>query len=116
MTIYFDENKQAFAFEITNPLATIDDETWANYAGTDKWDIVDSKFTDISNTDEYKAKIQAIENSEKKTELQSQIDELDKKRIRAIAEPELKDATSGQTWLEYYTEQIKTLRLQIAAL
>jgi len=48
--------------------------------------------------------------------LQAQIDELDKKRIRAGFEPTLKDETSGQTWLEYYTLQIQDLRDQIAAL
>lgn len=55
--IYFDNNKQAYSFEIENPIATIDDATWSNYAGTDKWDIVNGVFTDISNTDAYKAKV-----------------------------------------------------------
>lgn len=50
----------------------------------------------------------------KKVELQNQIDALDKKRIRAIAEPQLKDPESGQTWLEFYTLQIIDLRQQIA--
>lgn len=44
---------------------------------------------------------------------QSQIDELDKKRIRAIAEPSIKDTTTGQTWINYYTAQIQILRQQI---
>ena len=48
--------------------------------------------------------------------LQLRIEEFDKKRIRAISEPQLKDETSGQTWLEYYTEQIRAIRLQISAL
>lgn len=43
--------------------------------------------------------------------LLKQIDELDIKRIRAIAEPAQK--TSTQSWLEYYTEQIQELRQQI---
>lgn len=47
----------------------------------------------------------------KKANLQSQIDELDKKRIRAIAEPSLKDENT--TWLEYYNTQIIELRAQI---
>lgn len=50
----------------------------------------------------------------KKFNLQSQIDELDKKRIRAIAEPSLKDEST--TWLEYYTDQILNLRSQISTL
>lgn len=51
-----------------------------------------------------------------KAGLQSQIDELDKKRIRAGFEPSIKDVASGQTYLEYYTSQIQDLRAQIAEL
>lgn len=51
--IYFNEDKEAFGFEIDNYIAVIDDETWSNYAGTDKWDIIDGVFTDITNTQEY---------------------------------------------------------------
>lgn len=116
MTIYFDENKNAYAYEINNSIATIDDDTWVNYAGKDNWDIVNGIFIDISDTDEYKAKIQARENVIKKAYLQTQIDELDKKRIRSVCEPAIKNMESGQTWLEYYTEQIQALRAQIADL
>ena len=62
----------------------------------------------------YEAEQLATENATKKLELQAQIDELDKKRIRAIAEPELKDGE--QTWLEFYTLQIQELREQIGGL
>lgn len=48
--------------------------------------------------------------------LKLKIDELDKKRIRAICEPQLKDETTGQTWLEYYTMQIQGIREEISAL
>lgn len=58
--------------------------------------------------------IEQKEKEIKKNALQKQIDEIDKKRVRAIAEPQLKDAESGQTWLEYYTQQIVSLRQQIA--
>lgn len=61
MTIYFDENKNAYGFEIPNPIATIDDVTWQQYATTDKWDIVDGVFVDITDTDEYKEKQALIE-------------------------------------------------------
>jgi len=54
--IYFDENKQAYGYEIENPIATVEDDVWAEYASTDKWDIVDGVFTDISDTEEYKEK------------------------------------------------------------
>ena len=54
--IYFNEKKEAFAFEIENYIATCDDEIWSKYAGSDNWDIVNGKFVDISNTEEYKQK------------------------------------------------------------
>lgn len=79
----------------------------------DKFAIVNGVLTDISNTERYISTQVEKENLIKKTHLQSQIDELDKKRIRAIAEPALKDAQNGQTWLEYYTMQIQTLRAQM---
>ena len=54
--IYFDNNKEAFAFEIPEYICTVEDNVWAEYAGTDKWDIIDGVFTDITNTPEYIAK------------------------------------------------------------
>lgn len=68
---------------------------------------------DITDTEEYKEKIRQEENQAKKANLQLQIDELDKKRVRAICEPEIKDEETGQTWLEYYTLQIQELREEI---
>lgn len=50
------------------------------------------------------------------TNLQTQIDALDKKRARAGFEPSVKDETTGQSWLEYYTAQIQDLRVQLSAL
>lgn len=51
-----------------------------------------------------------------KSLFQSQIEELDKKRIRAGFEPSVKDESTGQTWLEYYNQQIADLRAQITTL
>ena len=52
--------------------------------------------------------------TQQKQELQRQIDELDKKRIRAVCEPSMK--TSTQSWLEYYNEQVAELRQVMAEL
>lgn len=71
---------------------------------------------DISNTDEYKIKTLAEQNAITKANLQSQIDELDKKCIRAMREPSVKDELTGQTWLEFYNSQIQDLRAQLVAL
>lgn len=66
------------------------------------------------NSEKYKAYLQTQEKLTQKTNLQFQIDELDKKRIRAIAEPSQKD--ENITWLEYYTAQIIELRNQLVEL
>lgn len=74
--------------------------------------IMDDELVDITDTDDYKIKYKAYQNELKKNELQSQIDELDKKRVRAICEPSVKDKKTGQTWLEYYNQEITKLRTQ----
>ena len=71
---------------------------------------------DISETKAYKDKIDAIDKELKVAQLTLEVEQIDKKRIRAIAEPQLRDATTGETWLEYYTQQIVELRNQITAL
>lgn len=71
---------------------------------------------DITDTDQYKAKIAAQEKATKLADLQAKLDELDKKRVRAMAEPQIKDESTGQTWLEYYNLQISNLRIQIVNL
>lgn len=98
-------------------LIEIDDEqAFAIDFNPDGFRYINGEIVDVSETDDYKAKVQAAENIIRKKQLQSEIDVLDIKRIRAIAEPQLKDADSGQTWLEYYTQQIVVLRAQIAGL
>ena len=72
-----------------------------------------NRIVDIKQTDEYKAKIFTAEKTEKINDLQFQISELDRKRIRAMCEPSIKDEATGQTWLEYYNSQVQELRTQI---
>lgn len=62
--IYFNIDKQAFGYEIPNYICSITDDLWCPYAGTDKWDIIDGVFTDITDTPEYKEK-KAIEEAER---------------------------------------------------
>lgn len=68
-------------------------------------------FANYVQTDEYKQMIEIRLRKEKRQELIAQIDELDKKRIRAICEPEQK--TENVSWLEFYTAQIVELRKQL---
>ena len=46
-------------------------------------------------------------------DLQSQIDAIDLKSIRALREGGIKDESTNLTWLEYYTQQIQELREKI---
>ncbi len=75
-----------------------------------------NRIIDITGTDDYKSKISAAEKTEKTNNLELQISELDRKRIRAICEPSVKDETTGQTWLEYYNLQVQALRIELLAL
>lgn len=59
-----------------------------------------------------KARQLTIQNAVRAEEIQQELDILDRKRIRAIAEPSLKD--ENITWLEYYNNQISELRNELA--
>lgn len=55
MIIYFNEKKEAHAYEISDYIATIDMETWEKYSDTQAgvdWDIIDGKFTPLKNIQE----------------------------------------------------------------
>lgn len=60
------------------------------------------------SAEEAKVKQLNIQNEIRKEEIKTEMEELDKKRIRALAEPSLKDEET--TWLEYYNTQITALR------
>ena len=53
-----------------------------------------------------------IENEIRANDIRAELYELDQKRIRAIAEPSLKDENT--TWLEFYNSQIGELRKELA--
>jgi len=48
--------------------------------------------------------------------LMLKLDELDKKRIRAICENSIKDEQGGQSWLDYYNEEVRITRNKITEL
>ena len=57
MTIYFDENKQAYNIRPEICICEIEDAKWAFYSQyPDTWDIIDGVFTDLRDTEEYKEK------------------------------------------------------------
>lgn len=116
MTIYFDENKEAYAQLETlerwgrSLLFQCSDEEYREYLeGKRIWQ--NEKLVINPNY--------AAEQAEKKRaarieEIKEALNELDKKRIRAMCEPSSK--TTGQSWLEYYNEQARTLRKELQTL
>lgn len=49
-------------------------------------------------------------------QIETLLNELDVKRIRAFCEPSIKDTETGETWLEHYNAQILELREQLQTL
>lgn len=78
-----------------------------------EYSFIDNNWVKLSG-DEAKAKQLTIQNAIRLDEIQAELDELDIKRIRAIAEPSLKDEET--TWLEYYNTKISELRNEYSEL
>lgn len=49
-------------------------------------------------------------------ELTDKLEILDKKRIRAVCEDEIKDEKTGETWLDFYNAQVYDLRIELKSL
>lgn len=81
-----------------------------------KYEVQEGKLVDVSETQEYQDKIVQREKATTLANLRLQIEEIDKKRIRALCEPSAKDEPTGQTWIEYYNLLVQELRNQIAEL
>ncbi len=82
----------------------------------EKYIYEDNQLKDISSTQEYKEKQEEKRKREVLVQLQEKITELDNKRIRALAEPSIKDETTGETWLDYYNSQVLSVRNEITKL
>lgn len=76
-----------------------------------EYEFKNNKWVKLSNT-ETQARQLTIQNAVRAEEIEQELDILDRKRIRAIAEPSLKDENT--TWLEYYNTQISQLRDELA--
>lgn len=49
-------------------------------------------------------------------EIKESLSKIDEQRIRAIAEPSVKDEATGETWLEHYNTLVGLLRAELKAL
>jgi len=109
-------NQNPSLFETDGYIDYTDEEIALYNSGTGYLFDENNRIIDITQTEDYKSKIATAEKNEKINNLQLQISEFDRKRIRAICEPGVKDTSTSQTWLEYYNLQIQELRNQIAEL
>ena len=70
MTIYFDENKKAYNTKPDTCICEIEDYVWSYFSQyPEQWDIIDGVFTDLRDTEEYKAKQLVKAKEEKATEI-----------------------------------------------
>lgn len=79
--IYFDNEKQAYGFEIHEPLATVDETIWIAHSGFEAgttWDIVEGKFKELTDPIEKEKREKRI------TEVKAELESLDLKSIRAL--------------------------------
>lgn len=74
------------------------------------WQIGAKTFVSGEFVDEPTEEFKANQKSKQLADLQSQIDILDLKSIRALREGGIKDETTNLTWVEHYTQQIQELR------
>ncbi|HIZ28886.1 MAG TPA: hypothetical protein H9673_06830 [Candidatus Adamsella sp.] len=79
----------------------------------EKYKEIAGVLSDISNTEEYKKTIEQNQLKIRKTEIERSLYDLDIKRIRAMCEPSVKDEATGETWLEYYNNQVIELRNEL---
>lgn len=79
----------------------------------DDYEFKDGKWRKLEEN-EIKSRQLSLEIALRRQAIQEELEELDKKRIRALAEPALKD--DEVTWLEYYNNKILSLRKELASL
>ncbi len=82
----------------------------------DMFKVENGQLVDISKTKEYQNILSAKLKQKRKEEINNLLIVLDRKRVRAICEPSIKDDEVGQTWLEFYNEQVQTLREELITL
>lgn len=75
------------------------------------YEIIETK-TALEALGKTEEELQEIKKENTKFQIEKQLEELDKKRIRAVCEPSMK--TETQSWLDFYNEEIKQLRKSLA--
>lgn len=116
--IYIENGKingcgQVEQLDSTTQNIEIDDNTYNEFLEDNLKYIFDSgkiiknpNYQKEKTTKELKSKIE---------ELKLQLDELDKKRIRAVCENTIKEEATNQTWLDFYNKEAAEIRQKITS-
>lgn len=109
---YTDKQRMDFIVEYNHRKGLKIEETSSCLYALEDCEILENGIPAISPA--YYVEQEKIQKEEQKLKILSQLDELDKKRIRVVCEPSMK--TETQSWLEYYNEQISQLRQELSEL
>lgn len=104
MELLSEQNNGKIIILYKNNVIAVDDSEYSNENGVWK------KLT----KSQVQTKQLTIQKEIRTQEILQELDILDKKRIRAIAEPTMKD--ENITWLEYYNNEIFALREELASI
>lgn len=64
----------------------------------------------------YEADLIKLKNQQRAAEIRRELENLDGKRIRAVCENEIKNTETGETWLDFYNNQIFALRKELISI
>ncbi len=103
--VLFDEDKQ----KIINVLKDLPQYAGLEIKETER-PILNFQFAD---TQEFEYKQAQLAKKIQTEEIKEKLRLLDEQRIRAIAEPSVKNEQTGETWLDYYNIQAAELRKQL---
>lgn len=109
MTIYFNKNKEAHAYEIPEPLATVDYNTWLKYSETKigvGWDIIDGEFTPLKDVKDIDEERESAERERERLRLYLEADnQISKCDNYILLDMDVEEYTQLKTeWLQYKME------------
>jgi len=112
---YNKRQRNDFIVEYNCNKGLIVEETQDALYALERWEKIEGGIV-VDNKEQWekeKAEQKRLSDIEK---IKAELSELDSKRIRAICENEVKDAETGETWLDFYNNKVKELRTQLASL
>ena len=74
------------------------------------------KLNKIIKNPNYEADLIKLKNQQRAAEIRRELENLDGKRIRAVCENEIKNTETGETWLDFYNNQIFALRKELISI